>query len=237
MTRGARRCERLAARELSALPRGIGDVHGAISGRVFGALGPAAAPVRVMHDTISRGVYASVSGGLRRDARSRRVPRRRELLRDAARRDGARRAERAVRRQARAQPAGDPDGGAPRRRARHAARRGLPPRPRRDRVRVGLAELRRAAARGPRDHAGVRPLQHRPPHLPERRVARGAARRAGRGLAGRGRADHADRALDGRARRAQRLPPRRRLDHRSCATPSRSARRTRARRSSRPCTR
>jgi hypothetical protein len=35
-----------AARELSALSRGIGDVHRAISRRVFGALGPMAAPVR-----------------------------------------------------------------------------------------------------------------------------------------------------------------------------------------------
>jgi pimeloyl-ACP methyl ester carboxylesterase len=55
----------LAARELSALPRGIGEIHRAISGRVFGALGPAAAPVRVMHDTIARGVYTSLSTGLR----------------------------------------------------------------------------------------------------------------------------------------------------------------------------
>ena len=62
------------------------------------------------------------------------------------------------------------------------------------------------------DHAGLRPLQHRPAHLPERRVAGGAARRGGRVMAGRGGADRADRALDGRARRAQRLPSRRRLD-------------------------
>jgi pimeloyl-ACP methyl ester carboxylesterase len=58
----------LAAQELSAASRGIGDVHHAISGRVFGALGPAAAPVRLMHDTISRGVYASVSVSLRATA-------------------------------------------------------------------------------------------------------------------------------------------------------------------------
>lgn len=55
---------RLAAQELAAIPRGIADVHGAIAGRVFGALGSPAAPVRLMHDAISRGVYESVSGGL-----------------------------------------------------------------------------------------------------------------------------------------------------------------------------
>ena len=32
---------------------------------MFRALGPSAAPVRLMHDTIARGVYASVSAGLR----------------------------------------------------------------------------------------------------------------------------------------------------------------------------
>jgi pimeloyl-ACP methyl ester carboxylesterase len=58
----------LAARELSSLPRGIGDMHHAISGRVFGALGPVAAPVRLVHDTIARGVYASVSAGVRATA-------------------------------------------------------------------------------------------------------------------------------------------------------------------------
>ena len=61
----ARDLSRLATEELSALPRGIGDVHAAIAGRVFGVLGPPAAPVRFVHDTISRGVYSSVSGGLR----------------------------------------------------------------------------------------------------------------------------------------------------------------------------
>ena len=57
--------KQLAAREISALPRGIGDIHLSISGRVFGALGPSAAPVRVLHDSIARGVYAGVSAGLR----------------------------------------------------------------------------------------------------------------------------------------------------------------------------
>src|SRR5689334_17869405 len=55
---------RLTASELSGIPRGIADIHGAISGRVFRALGPAAVPVRVVHDTIARGTYGAVSGGL-----------------------------------------------------------------------------------------------------------------------------------------------------------------------------
>ncbi len=61
----ARELSRLATEELSALPRGIGDVHAAISGRVFRALGPSAAPVRLIHDAVSRGVYEGVRGGLR----------------------------------------------------------------------------------------------------------------------------------------------------------------------------
>src|SRR3954454_9635884 len=55
---------RLVRDELSALPRGIGDVHAAIADRVFGALGPSAEPVRFAHQAISRGVYESVRGGL-----------------------------------------------------------------------------------------------------------------------------------------------------------------------------
>ena len=66
----ARALSRLAGDELSALPRGIGDVHAAIAGRVFGALGPPAAPVRRVHDAISRGVYESVGGGLWLGARA-----------------------------------------------------------------------------------------------------------------------------------------------------------------------
>jgi pimeloyl-ACP methyl ester carboxylesterase len=40
-------------------------VHTALAQRVFGALGPIGAPVRVMHDTISGAAYAAVSTGLR----------------------------------------------------------------------------------------------------------------------------------------------------------------------------
>lgn len=56
---------RLTATELAGLARGIGDVHLAISGRVFRAIGPASAPVRLVHDTIARGTYAAVGEGLR----------------------------------------------------------------------------------------------------------------------------------------------------------------------------
>ena len=55
---------RLASAELAGLSRGIGDVHFAISNRVFGALGPGALPARLMHDAIARGTYAAVGGGL-----------------------------------------------------------------------------------------------------------------------------------------------------------------------------
>lgn len=41
------------------------DVHRAISNRVFRAIGPIGAPVRVAHDAISSGVYSAVRGGLR----------------------------------------------------------------------------------------------------------------------------------------------------------------------------
>jgi pimeloyl-ACP methyl ester carboxylesterase len=56
---------RLASQELSGLPGGIGDMHDAISGRVFGALGPLGAPVRVVHDAAAHGAYRGVRGGLR----------------------------------------------------------------------------------------------------------------------------------------------------------------------------
>ena len=46
------------------MPRGIGDVHAAIADRVFGLLGPPARPVRLVHDTLSRGVYETVAGGV-----------------------------------------------------------------------------------------------------------------------------------------------------------------------------
>jgi pimeloyl-ACP methyl ester carboxylesterase len=58
-----RALSRLAAAELGGGVGGIGAVHGAIAGRVFGALGPAARPVRLAHDSIAGTVYAAVRGG------------------------------------------------------------------------------------------------------------------------------------------------------------------------------
>ncbi len=60
----ARELSRLAARELSELPAGIGSIHGAIADRVFAALGPPATPVRVLHTAITRGTYEAVRGGV-----------------------------------------------------------------------------------------------------------------------------------------------------------------------------
>lgn len=59
----ARALSRLAADELSLLPRGVGDIHDAIANRVFDALGPSAAPARFVHDAVTRGVYEGVRGG------------------------------------------------------------------------------------------------------------------------------------------------------------------------------
>jgi pimeloyl-ACP methyl ester carboxylesterase len=41
------------------------DVHAAVAGRIFGLLGPLGAPVRVVHDGISRASYAGISAALR----------------------------------------------------------------------------------------------------------------------------------------------------------------------------
>jgi pimeloyl-ACP methyl ester carboxylesterase len=43
----------------------VRDVHRAVGSRVFGLTGPAAAPVRVVHDGISRGVYGLLGSALR----------------------------------------------------------------------------------------------------------------------------------------------------------------------------
>lgn len=47
---------------LAAAVGTVRDVHRAVSGRVFAALGPVALPVRVVHDGIAGGVYAVVRG-------------------------------------------------------------------------------------------------------------------------------------------------------------------------------
>jgi pimeloyl-ACP methyl ester carboxylesterase len=55
----------IAGRGLAATTTAIGDIHAAISHRVFALTGKPAIPVRLMHNGISRGVYAAVGGGAR----------------------------------------------------------------------------------------------------------------------------------------------------------------------------
>jgi hypothetical protein len=55
----------IAGRGLAATTAVIGDIHSAISHRVFAASGKPAVPVRIAHDGIGRGVYAAVGGGVR----------------------------------------------------------------------------------------------------------------------------------------------------------------------------
>jgi pimeloyl-ACP methyl ester carboxylesterase len=52
----------LAFAELRDAVGGIGAIHRAIAKRVFDGVGPAGAPARAAHDTISAGVYAAVRG-------------------------------------------------------------------------------------------------------------------------------------------------------------------------------
>ena len=47
---------------LAATPGLVRDTHRAIAGRVFGAIGPAARPVQVVHDGVSAAVYLGVRG-------------------------------------------------------------------------------------------------------------------------------------------------------------------------------
>ena len=61
----SRALARLAVEEVAAAPHGIKAFHLATSERVFRAVGPAGAPVKVIHDGISGAVY----GGLGRGAR------------------------------------------------------------------------------------------------------------------------------------------------------------------------
>ncbi len=59
----------VAGEALAAGGRLVREMHEGIAGRPFRALGPAAAPVRVLHDGISQAVYEGVRGGLRGSAR------------------------------------------------------------------------------------------------------------------------------------------------------------------------
>jgi pimeloyl-ACP methyl ester carboxylesterase len=60
----------LAGDALAAGGKLVKDMHEGIAGRPFKALGPMAAPVRVIHDGVARAVYDGVEGGLRGAARS-----------------------------------------------------------------------------------------------------------------------------------------------------------------------
>ena len=230
--------------ELSALPRGIGDIHARDrrarvrrarpAGRA-GAADPRRDLARRLRERPRRPAARDARVGTAAGAEpaTSRCPRRRAARWRSRRSTGSTATgsrPRAARWRSRWQCAAH---GAPA--TPHA--RGLPPRARRDRVRVGR---RRATATGCSEDLGITPVFVRfntGRHISaERRVARALLDELSR-LAGRGGADHAGRALDGRPRRAQRLPPRRRLDGARAPRPSRSARRTRARRSSRPCTR
>jgi hypothetical protein len=55
----------LAGDAVSGVTEHAHDVHRVIARRVFGALGPTALPVKVMHDRITDGVYSGVRIGLR----------------------------------------------------------------------------------------------------------------------------------------------------------------------------
>jgi pimeloyl-ACP methyl ester carboxylesterase len=55
----------LAGELLAAGGTLVRDMHEGIASRPFGVLGPAAAPVRVVHDGIARGLYGGVRGALR----------------------------------------------------------------------------------------------------------------------------------------------------------------------------
>src|SRR5437868_1435580 len=57
----------LSGRGIAAGTALVRDVHVAIARRAFGMAGPAARPAHLLHDGISRGVYAAV-GGMARTA-------------------------------------------------------------------------------------------------------------------------------------------------------------------------
>ena len=60
----------VAGEALAATGTLVKDFHEGVASRPFGILGPAAEPVRVVHDGASRMIYAGVRGGLRSLARS-----------------------------------------------------------------------------------------------------------------------------------------------------------------------
>ena len=56
----------LAFEDLRAFPGGIRDMHLGIAERAFRGVGPAARPVQVIHDTLSRRAYDAISAGAER---------------------------------------------------------------------------------------------------------------------------------------------------------------------------
>ena len=211
----------LAGEALSGAAGIVGDVHRGVSRRVFGMLGPVAAPVRARRTTGSPRSSTPRCGPVCARCRAAAAARSRSPRPGTRRRWPTTRAGRS--RSARSTACGATGSSATTPRSRSGWTSATPAaRPRASRSsstgcarptrRGGSAagpDLRRAAARGPRPHARLRPLQHRPPHLRQRPRAGGGAGGARRGVAGRGRGARARRALDGRPRRAQRLPLRR----------------------------
>src|SRR5215212_9432008 len=59
----------LAGEALAAGGGFIKEMHEGIAGRPFGILGPAAAPVRAVHDRVSGAVYGGVRGAMRAGSR------------------------------------------------------------------------------------------------------------------------------------------------------------------------
>ena len=55
----------LAAEASSVLTTLVRGMHAGIAGRVFGSIGPAAAPTRVIHDGLTQAIYGGVDRGLR----------------------------------------------------------------------------------------------------------------------------------------------------------------------------
>src|SRR5947209_16014759 len=49
--------------DLRAFPRSIRDMHLGIAERAFRGVGPAARPVQVIHDALSRRAYGAIGGG------------------------------------------------------------------------------------------------------------------------------------------------------------------------------
>ena len=225
---------RLGFEELGGFAQSIGTMERGIAARAFRYV-PAGRPIRAIHDTVSRGVSGGLGGAASAAGRGaqtlvERRPRAERplsatprgglgiavlngLVGDRLEREGSPLHQpMAIRvddlpvapeRRALAQafPAATP-----------RARR-LPPRADGDGARLAprrsASPTARASHRDARRHAGLRPLQQRPPHLRERPLAGRPARARGRRVAGRGRGGRARRALDGRAGRPQRLPPRR----------------------------